>query len=109
VSTSLSAGRRLEPCIVRDASGACDERGCGRRLAAIDDGRLEFAETDRYAAYVDAAQQVLNDPHACGWILDFRGNTGGNAYPMPAATFGLLGAGVAVGFEDRDGTCRASP
>ncbi len=34
------------------------------RLAAIEDGRLEFAETDSYEAYVDAAQHVLHDPHA---------------------------------------------
>jgi carboxyl-terminal processing protease len=67
------------------------------------DGQLEFAVTSGYVSYVEAARTLLSDPAVCGWIVDLRGNTGGNAYPMLAAAFPLLGPGVAVGFEASNG------
>lgn len=68
-----------------------------------DDGRLVFAVTPGYVSYVEAARTLLGEPAVCGWIVDLRGNTGGNVYPMLAAAFPLLGPGVAVGFEASNG------
>jgi hypothetical protein len=54
------------------------------------------------ADYVAAARVVLAAP-ACGWIVDLRGNDGGNLYPMLAALAPLLGPGPLVGYRYRDG------
>ncbi|MFK2876673.1 S41 family peptidase [Rhodanobacter hydrolyticus] len=39
----------------------------------------------------------------CGWIVDLRGDTGGNMYPMLAGLRPLLGDGKLGGFRDADG------
>ena len=53
--------------------------------------------------YVDAAEAVLRgSPDACGWILDLRGNPGGNLVPIMLAAAPLLGEGEAVLVRDAD-------
>lgn len=44
-----------------------------------------------------AAVRTLNDEGACGWIVDLRGNGGGNMWPMLAGIGPLLGDSV-VGY-----------
>jgi hypothetical protein len=54
--------------------------------------------------YVDAAETILRgSPRACGWILDLRGNPGGNLVPIMLAAAPLLGEGDAVIVRDNDG------
>lgn len=47
-------------------------------------------------AFATSFQQALGEQHragACGWILDLRGNGGGNVWPMVAGLGPLLGDG----------------
>ena len=54
--------------------------------------------------YVDAAEGILRgSPRACGWVLDLRGNPGGNLVPIMLAAAPLLGEGDAVIVRDNDG------
>lgn len=55
--------------------------------------------------YADAAAHGIRDaaPSTCGWIIDLRGNTGGNMYPMIAGVAALLPDGPAMSFESRTG------
>ncbi|OYC98691.1 hypothetical protein CI089_05400 [Microbacterium sp. Yaish 1] len=39
----------------------------------------------------------------CGWIVDLRGNTGGNMFPMLSGVTALLPDGPALSFRDRHG------
>jgi carboxyl-terminal processing protease len=70
-------------------------------------GRLTLpgfsGDTTQAAEYVAAAQDVVA-VDACGWIVDLRGNPGGNLFPMLAALAPLLGPGPLVGYQHRDGT-----
>ena len=54
-------------------------------------------------AYISAARGALEMP-ACGWILDVRGNTGGNLQSMLLAVAPLLGTGPALSYQARDGS-----
>lgn len=42
-------------------------------------------------------------PRTCGYVLDLRGNTGGNVWPMLIGLSGLLGDGPQGRSEDADG------
>jgi carboxyl-terminal processing protease len=53
--------------------------------------------------YIVAAHIVLATP-ACGWIIDLRGDRGGNIWPMLAALAPLLGAGPLLAYQYRDGS-----
>jgi len=54
--------------------------------------------------YVEAAEGILRgSPSACGWVLDLRGNPGGNLIPIMLAAAPLLGEGDAVIVRDNDG------
>jgi C-terminal processing protease CtpA/Prc len=53
--------------------------------------------------YVDNAESILRgSPTACGWILDLRGNPGGNLVPMMLAAAPLLGDGDQVLVRDNE-------
>ena len=55
------------------------------------------------AAYVDSLQArigALDSAGACGWVVDLRGNTGGNMWPMLAGVGPLLGAEVVGSFTN---------
>lgn len=43
-------------------------------------------------------------PGTCGWVIDLRGNTGGNMYPMLSGLAAMLPNGDAFSFATRDGT-----
>ncbi|MDH4118768.1 MAG: S41 family peptidase [Acidimicrobiia bacterium] len=53
--------------------------------------------------YVSAALDVLAGD-ACGWILDLRGDSGGNVFAMLVALGPLLGPGPALSYQHRDGS-----
>ena len=66
--------------------------------------RIALGETSAVSSYVNSARQLLASPEVCGWVIDLRRNTGGNGSPMLSAVAPLLGTGVFVGFQQRDGT-----
>lgn len=43
----------------------------------------------------------------CGWVIDLRGNRGGNMYPMLSGVAALLPDGAALSFVDRGGSATA--
>jgi carboxyl-terminal processing protease len=56
-----------------------------------------------YAGVVQELLAELDGAGACGWVVDLRLNSGGNAGPMLAGIAPLLGVGAVGGF-DRNGT-----
>jgi hypothetical protein len=53
----------------------------------------------RFATRIHEIIDQLHKKHPCGWIIDLRGNVGGNMWPMLAGAGPLLG-GIDVGFFD---------
>jgi len=53
-------------------------------------------------AGIDALRSASSDT-SCGWVIDLRGNSEGNAYPMLGSVAPLLNDGHVLGFRDRDG------
>lgn len=61
----------------------------------------------QFVAYETQLQRILaklDESHPAGWIVDLRGNVGGNMWPMLAGVGPLLGEGVVLGqFFTTDG------
>ncbi|GAA1641737.1 S41 family peptidase [Actinoplanes couchii] len=64
---------------------------------SVDEADLRYTRTG--AALV----RDLDGQRPDGWIVDLRGNTGGNMYPMLTVLAPLLGDGVLGSFVDADG------
>jgi C-terminal processing protease CtpA/Prc len=47
--------------------------------------------------------RIIDNQKPCGWIVDLRGNTGGNMWPMLIGIGPVLGKGLAGSFIDADG------
>lgn len=63
----------------------------------------DLGERDRYAATLaDGLHRAAPDT-SCGWVVDLRGNTGGDMWPMVAGLTPLLPDGPALSFVARDG------
>lgn len=61
----------------------------------------------RGSAYARSAQRLIEEADAagaCGWLVDLRGNGGGNMWPMIAGLGPLLGEGNVGAFVGRSGT-----
>jgi carboxyl-terminal processing protease len=80
--------------------------GCG--VALVGDpalpGDIGYVRVDRFAGtagqeqFAMAIQQAIRErdtPSLAGWIVDLRGNSGGNMWPMLAGVGPVLGAGTA--------------
>lgn len=91
--------------------------GCG--VAAVADpalpGDIGYVRVDRFAGtagqeqFAMAIQQAIRDrdtPGLAGWIVDLRGNSGGNMWPMLAGVGPVLGMGTAGYFVGPAGTTR---
>jgi carboxyl-terminal processing protease len=61
-------------------------------------------ESVQYADYLQDQMRKRDRPNLAGWIVDLRGNIGGNLYPMLAGIGPLLGEGIAGYFVEPDGT-----
>lgn len=63
------------------------------------------AQGARAEAYADALFNAVAEapPSTCGYILDLRGNVGGNIWPMLTGLSGLLGDGPQGLFRDAQG------
>jgi carboxyl-terminal processing protease len=72
----------------------------GKRFAVVVVTKC-FPENDRqFIAYETKLQRVVADldkSHPAGWIVDLRGNVGGNMWPMLAGIGPLLGEGDHLG------------
>ena len=66
------------------------------RIPAYSGGEPEAIR--RFAQGMQDAVRRLDGPLTCGWIVDLRGNTGGNMWPMLAGIGPVLGEGVAGSF-----------
>lgn len=62
------------------------------------------AEAAVFAQQLQDSIRVADRDGIVGWIVDVRGNTGGNMYPMIAGIGSILGEGVLGYFLDADGT-----
>ena len=76
------------------------ERG-GQRIGFVfmPQGRRNDAFATRFAGMVDSVERK----GVCGWVVDLRGNGGGNMWPMLAGLGALIGEGNAGGWVDVDG------
>jgi hypothetical protein len=84
-----------------------------RRVTRLDD-RVAHMRVDAFAsggvrgdALVDTYHNAMRDLETsgtCGWVVDVRGNEGGNMWPMLAAVGPLLGPGPVGYFLYPDGT-----
>jgi C-terminal processing protease CtpA/Prc len=62
----------------------------------------DSATMQRYAIDFQARLRSIGEQASCGWIVDLRGNTGGNMWPMLAGVGPILGDGPAGQFVSRD-------
>lgn len=59
-------------------------------------------DADSLATNLQRRIEALDGEGACGWIVDLRGNGGGNMWPMVAGLGPLIGEGVMGSFVDAD-------
>lgn len=67
-----------------------------------------WADDVAFAAGIQRTIAAADGPLVKGWIVDLRGNNGGNMYPMVAGVGPLLGEGLAGAFISPDGTVSAN-
>jgi carboxyl-terminal processing protease len=58
---------------------------------------------NRYATDMQKQIEEIDRQHPCGWIVDLRGNLGGNMWPMLVGIGPILGEGKVGSFVDADG------
>lgn len=61
-------------------------------------------ESGLYAQAVHDRLRQLDAQGTCGWVVDLRGNSGGNMWPMLVAVGPILDTGVAGRFVSRNGS-----
>jgi len=80
-----------------DSSARLVDERCGYvRIPGYAGGEPEAMRA--FARQMQDAIRRLDGPSTCGWIVDLRGNTGGNMWPMLAGVGPVLGEGVAGSF-----------
>ncbi len=65
-----------------------------------------YSGTTNPAPFADSIQHLIaltDDSALCGWVVDLRGNPGGNMWPMLAGVGPILGEGDAGSVVDADG------
>lgn len=70
-------------------------------LTAID-SLSGAADSRHYAASALASTSLQATHHPCGWIVDLRGDVGGDMYPMLFSVGPILGSGRLIGFSRKD-------
>ena len=78
----------------------------GRNFGYIVLPRCSAKDNDGLLLYAADVRRILNDLSSQspkGWIVDLRGNTGGNMWPMLTGVGPILGDGVVGSFEAADG------
>lgn len=64
---------------------------------------FQGSEPAAFAEQIDHVIAATDGPKICGWIVDLRGNTGGNMWPMIGGLRSLLGPGPLGSFRSRTG------
>jgi carboxyl-terminal processing protease len=87
-------GSRMQP-----EGRVIDARGARIGFVFMPQGRRDDAFATRFAAMVD----TIGRANVCGWIVDLRGNGGGDMWPMLAGIGSLLGEGEVGGWVHANG------
>ena len=69
-----------------------------RPIAQIVIPMFSGPDLDGFATKIQSVVAELATQHPCGWIVDLRGNGGGNMWPMLAGVGPILGEGEPGGF-----------
>ena len=77
---------------------------CGGKHSKWQDNLADFRT---YATTLHNIAAGLSAAHPEGWVIDLRGNMGGNMWPMLAGIGFVLGEGVAGSFVSSDGTVQS--
>lgn len=93
------------PYIDRRIPGGSIQEIAGAKIASVvvplltnpDDGQMHV-----YADTLGKTIAALAEKHPAGWIIDLRGNLGGNMWPMLAGVGPLEGPGVLGSYVDAD-------
>jgi len=87
----------------REPAGSLETRG-GRTLASVVIPRTGGLPLQEFADRVHALVREQDAARPCGWIVDLRGNGGGNMWPMLAGIGPVLGESGELGsFLGREG------
>jgi len=78
-------------------------RTVARVVAPAYDAATETSANEFRATQVQKVIADLDAVNPCGWIIDLRGNTSGDLWPMLAGIGPVLGEGVVGGYRDADG------
>lgn len=103
--TPEAAARDVE----RANEAASEARPRARQVTGAEVGMLRLpsfntSSESAVGAYARTGiDEIARTSARCGWIVDLRGNTGGNLYPMLGAVLPLLAAGPVLHFEYLDG------
>lgn len=96
--TAVEAGERSTP--QTQLPSVTPGRVTILRVPAL--GVTDTAFLERYTRTL--TDGVAQSPDACGWIVDLRGNTGGNMWPMVSGLTPLIPDGRMLSFRSVDGT-----
>ncbi|MER5530639.1 S41 family peptidase [Streptomyces sp. NPDC002677] len=80
-------------------------RSLGNRIGYVSVPPVQGSDA-MYQRYVRQGREAVakaDRPGACGWVVDLRGNHGGNMWPMLAVAGPILGDGEVGMFVDSDG------
>ena len=103
------AGRQTTPATTPQAQGSNASRP-GPVVGRLIDGRFGYVKIPWFVgsnrpSFVDSVRAFISEQDragACGWIIDLRGNSGGNMWPMVSGLAPLLGDTI-FGFFARPG------
>lgn len=88
----------------RSGPAPVDDLVDGKRIRSVVVTGTDSNAPEALQTYAAAMNQALAaGPRACGYIVDLRGNTGGNMAPMIAGLGVLLGDGPVGGYVGREG------
>jgi len=76
------------------------EKSIDRRVGVVSVAGHGGPNRISYVDSIHARIAALDSARVCGWIVDLRGNTGGNMWPMLAGIGPLLGAEVVGSFTN---------
>ena len=98
-------GNKTVACTDIDpVTGSIDKRIGYIKVTSFNGGG---SDATKFAQSIQDAIKAADSDSLKGWIVDLRGNTGGNMWPMVAGVGPLLGEGVCGYFIDPDGNASA--
>jgi C-terminal processing protease CtpA/Prc len=83
--------------------GRIENIASGAVAVIVIPGYLSDEHAKEFATRIQSLLRELDEKKPIGWIVDLRGNGGGNMWPMLAGIGPLLGSGEVGGFLNADG------